>query len=91
MARIIIVLFISLIPVFIYCFLYNKEKQRAIKLNLDRPAFITERLLKSFIQFLVIASIFFVVFIVTSLYEDKPGVYIPAKVIDGKIERGHIE
>ena len=91
MVRIVIILFISLLPILIYCFLYYKAKKKALALDLDPPFFITEGLLKVFIQFLIIASTCFIVFVFISLYEEKSGKYIPAKVVDGKIERGHIE
>ncbi|WHQ46854.1 MAG: hypothetical protein MTP17_00420 [Candidatus Midichloria sp.] len=90
MIRILVVILISLIPIFIYCALYNKAKKEAIARSLPIPSFMNENLLKAFIQFLVLASIFFIIFIILSLYIDSAGEYVPATVIDGQIVKGHV-
>lgn len=90
MLRILVVLLISLIPISIYVYLYNKAKKQAIAQSLPIPSFINENLLKAFIQFLVLASIFFIIFIISSLYLDSTGSYIPAQIIDGKFIKGHV-
>ena len=88
--RILVVLLISLIPIFIYIFLYNKAKKQAIRLSLPAPSFINENLLKAFIQFLALASVFFIIFIIASFLLETSGDYVPAQVIDGQIIKGHV-
>ncbi|MDJ1407745.1 MAG: hypothetical protein MRQ13_05215 [Candidatus Midichloria sp.] len=90
MIRILIVVLVSLIPILIYYVLYNKAKKEAIARALPIPSFMNENLLKAFIQFLILTSIFFIIFIILSLYFDSPGEYVPATVIDGQIVKGHV-
>ena len=78
-------------PFLIYCFLYYKSRKEASALDMASPPFISAGLIKAFIQFLIIASISLTIFAFTTLYGEKPGKYIPAKVVDGKMEKGHIE
>ena len=89
MIRVMIVLFVSLIPVFIYCYLYSRAKRKALINGNIPPSFVSVTLLKAVIQFLSLALFLFLLIIVFSLYTDmEVGDYVPATVIDGKIVKG---
>jgi len=90
MIRVLIVLLISFIPIFIYCFLYNNAKKEAIAKLLPAPSFMNEKLLKAFIQSLVLASICFITLIIFYFCSDLSGKYIPATIINGEFIKGHV-
>jgi hypothetical protein len=73
----------------LYIFSFIQANKQALIEGKEKPKFFSQELYKHFLYSLLIAVICFVIFIVSTLLQVKDGEYVPAKMENGKLIKGH--
>lgn len=88
MSRIMLFLLPAILPLLLYVVSFIYSNRKALKYGNKQPNFFSKELYKAFIIGMVIALIFFSIFIFTNFYSQKEGLYIPAKIVNGELVKG---
>ena len=89
MSRIMLFLLPAVLPLLLYIISFIYSNKKALKSGNKRPKFFSKKLYKAFIIGMVIALMCFCIFIFTNFYSQKEGLYIPAKIVNGELVKGH--
>ncbi len=89
MNKVLIYLLPAIIPLLLYFISFVYANRKAIKYGTQRPSFVSNELYKAFVFSVVIAIACFFVFIFFNFYNLKNGTYIPARIENGELIKGH--
>lgn len=89
MSRVLLFLLPSLLPIILYICSFLYANRKSLKNGKAQTDFFSKRLYNAFLLSMVIALVCFLIFITFNLAHNQEGEYIPARIEDGRLLKGH--